>query len=226
MIPTTQSDVVNSFVRAFVRSFVRLFVCLLNSLRPKKCVVANALGIAMRQSYLVVSVGSGKSPTKVMIMILWLVSAASFAPPDDSVFDRKIKCVRTGAGFKPGDTVSAHYYVKLGGNEVFGCPPPLKSDSRQKAVVVRTSQRTLKVKFKRDGRIEKIPKGWAELNSSTKLQVRTTSKVKKPIGKVRDVDFRFGLGDRITCSWCKGYFRCGLVFARQNPSLRKVNCHR
>ena len=52
----------------------------------------------------------------------------------------------------------------------------------------------MKVKFKRDGRIEKIPKGWAELNSSTKLQVRTTSKVKTPIGKVRDVDFRFGLG--------------------------------
>mmetsp|Transcript_83 Transcript_83/g.299 ORF Transcript_83/g.299 Transcript_83/m.299 type:complete len:413 (+) Transcript_83:77-1315(+) len=109
----------------------------------------------------------------------------AFAPPADSVFDREVKCVRRGAGFKPGDTVSAYYLD----HSPFGLPA-LQSSSRQKATVVRIGRTSLRVKFKHDGRVENIPKNWAELNSSSKSQMPSAGMVKKPIGKVRDVALR------------------------------------
>ena len=36
------------------------------------------------------------------------------APPTDAVFDREVKCVRKGSGFKKGATVHAYYCNKKG----------------------------------------------------------------------------------------------------------------
>jgi hypothetical protein len=33
------------------------------------------------------------------------------SPPEDAVFDREVKCVRRGSGFKSGNTVLPHYAV-------------------------------------------------------------------------------------------------------------------
>ncbi len=53
------------------------------------------------------------------------------APPTDAVFDREVKCVRRGAGFKKGSTVSAHYWVDLH----CPCSEKFKSNGREKAGV-------------------------------------------------------------------------------------------
>lgn len=68
------------------------------------------------------------------------------------------------------------------------------------------------VKFKQDGRVEKVPTSWAELISSNVAQARTTGLVKKPIGKVRDVAL---LATDPVCS-----------VIRANSGTPKVECQR
>jgi hypothetical protein len=109
------------------------------------------------------------------------------APPLDAVFDREVKCVRRGVGFKQGNTVSAYYSrVPIGRHSL----AEVKSASRKKAVIMKVRKSSLKVKFKHDAHVERIPKKWAELNSSSKLQVCVPGLVKQPVGKVRDVALR------------------------------------
>ena len=54
--------------------------------------------------------------------------------------------------------------------------PSVKSADEQKAVVERISNQ-LYVRFKCDGLLQRIPKDWAELISSSKLQVRAAGMV-------------------------------------------------
>ena len=92
------------------------------------------------------------------------------APPLDSVFDREVKCVREGVGFKQGSTVNA-YCSEV---PVFGRSlAEVQSLSRRKAVIIKVRKKSLQVKFKHDSDIRRIPKIWAELKSSKKLQARS-----------------------------------------------------
>ena len=79
------------------------------------------------------------------------------APPTDAVFDREVKCVRRGAGFTVGNTVSAHYAVNNPCGGVFGLPETMQSPSMQKAVITTVGRTNLIVKFKGDGHVDKIP---------------------------------------------------------------------
>ncbi len=76
----------------------------------------------------------------------------------------------------------------------------------------------LHVKFKDSGNVQKIPKSWAELQSSRKPQVRTkhtTGMEKRPVGKVRDT----ALKDK-----ARGKLAAGrvLVYSYGDEMYRKV----
>ncbi len=84
-------------------------------------------------------------------------------------------CIRQGGEmyqtrcwFKRGNTVCAyHSEVQIDSHPL----AEVKSASRKKAVIMKVRKSSLKVKFKHDAHVERIPKKWAELNSSRKLQV-------------------------------------------------------